>query len=138
MCTEASARMCFLFLYELDTNMQRSCLKHQLLIQKVLQPWSNMNKRHKNKLLPKHEMNLSFVIKYHKIVLNYTAFRFCLSLHVIKYCVLLQLPLPDKYVAARHQHSVSTLQLGSHCMWLILFGGLVCKANTVIIELSEY
>ena len=35
------------------------------------------------------------------------------------------------------KHSVSTLQLGPYCMWLILFGGGYCKADTVIIELSE-
>ena len=56
---------------------------------------------------------------------------------VLLYYVL-QLPLPDGYVAERFGHSVSTLQLGPHCMWLILFGGRYCKADTVIIELSEY
>ena len=53
-------------------------------------------------------------------------------------CVVLQLPLPDEYGAEQYCHSVSTLQLGPHCMWLILFGGLPYKADTVIIELSEY
>ena len=53
-------------------------------------------------------------------------------------CVPLQLPLPDESVDERNRHSVSTLQLGPHCMWLILFGGADFKANTVIIELSEY
>ena len=56
----------------------------------------------------------------------------CCCIHV------LQLPLPDKYVAKRRYHSISTLQLGPHCMWLILFGGFPYKADTVIIELSEY
>ena len=54
--------------------------------------------------------------------------------HVLYY--VLQLPLP--YAAKRAYHSVSRLQLGPHCMWLILFGGYPYKANTAIIELSEY
>ena len=53
-------------------------------------------------------------------------------------CYNLQLPLPDKYAARRYGHSLSTLQLGPHCMWLILFGGWYYKSNTVIIELSKY
>ena len=55
---------------------------------------------------------------------------------LVLYCDL-QLPVPDEYVAKRYGHSVSTLQLGPHCMWLILFGGGYRKADTVIIELSE-
>ena len=50
--------------------------------------------------------------------------------------IFLQLPLPDESVAERDYHSVSTLQLGPHCMWLILFGGWFFKADTVIIEIS--
>ena len=62
------------------------------------------------------------------------------SWHSVMCCCIhvLQLPLPDKYVAKRRYHSISTLQLGPHCMWLILFGGFPYKADTVIIELSEY
>ena len=51
---------------------------------------------------------------------------------------VLQLPLPDEYVAERYYHSVSTLQLGPHCMWLILFGGFPHQADSIIIELCEY
>ena len=67
------------------------------------------------------------------------------NLHDIMWCVVVvlcsQLPLPDEYVAERSYHSVSTLQLGPHCMWLILFGGWYYKAETFIVELrpgSQY
>ena len=61
-------------------------------------------------------------------------------LHYGVYNVLffvLQLPLPDEHVAERDYHSVSTLQLGPHIMWLILFGGAPFKSDTIIIELNE-
>ena len=54
------------------------------------------------------------------------------------FVVFLQLPLLDESVAERYWHSVSTLQLGPHCVWLILFGGWYFRADTVIIEISEY
>ena len=56
-------------------------------------------------------------------------------------CCLLQLPLPESFTG-RWCHSVSTFQLGPHCVWLVVFGGLRTLSDrelacTAIAELGQ-
>ena len=71
------------------------------------------------------------------------------------FCIL-QIDLPDT-VSVRYNHSLSSLMIGPHCVWLVVVGGVVkAKKRTVdgvnkwlgtsvsspnisiLIELSEY
>lgn len=62
------------------------------------------------------------------------------SLHADYVCLsrLLQLQVPlAESVCGRWRHSVSAVQLGLHCVWLIIFGGYCYIANTAIVELCK-
>ena len=67
----------------------------------------------------------------------------CISYSLTNRLSFLQLLLPDS-VTKRIWHSVSSLQLSSHCVWLIVFGGRKSPedinsriSHTAIIELSK-
>ena len=61
---------------------------------------------------------------------------------IILWNFIFQLPLPDS-VTERRFHSLSTLQLSPHTVWLIVFGGRRSStgatiSHTIIVELCEY